>query len=48
MNEDRITWKVININLKGKCLTGRPSTRYKQQIIKAVIQKQGRNNTRAE
>jgi hypothetical protein len=47
INDDRITWKVININLKGKCPSGRQRKKHKKQILKAFSQKQGRNNIRA-
>jgi hypothetical protein len=45
--EDRITWKVTNINLNGKCPSRRQRTKHKKQILKVFSQKQGRNNTRA-
>jgi hypothetical protein len=30
IKENRITWKVININLKGKCPSGRQRTKHKK------------------
>jgi hypothetical protein len=48
INEDGITCKVININLKVKCPSGRQRTKHKQLILEAVNNKQGRDNTRAE
>jgi hypothetical protein len=47
VNDDRITWKAVDINLKGKCPSGRQRTKHKKQILKVFSQKQGSNNTRA-
>ena len=39
INDDRITWKV-DINLQGKCPSGRQRTKHKKQILKVFSQKQ--------
>jgi hypothetical protein len=41
INENRITWQVIDINLKGKCPSGRQRTKHKQ-ILKVSSQKEAR------
>jgi hypothetical protein len=46
MDKDRIlppSQKVLNMKLKGKCSTGRPGSRWEQQIGKDVIQKEAGN-----
>jgi hypothetical protein len=47
INENRITWQVTDITLKGKCPSGRQRTKHKKQILEVFSQKQGRNNTTA-
>jgi hypothetical protein len=41
MNEERIPKKVLNMNIKGKCVRGRPRLRW-EYVRKDVTQKEGK------